>query len=53
MMTSSQVVEMSVTTSDDSPSQDHTHQDTITCYPGFKPFTVKRHSLLINGCKNN
>ena len=35
MMTSAQVVETSVTTTDNSPCQDYTHPDdhTITCYP--------------------
>ena len=35
---------MSVTTTDNSPSQDNTHQDDQTTQsrvtPGFKPFTV-------------
>ena len=44
MMTSAQVVETSVTTTDNSPSQDYTHPDDQTTLlhviPGFKPFTV-------------
>ena len=44
MMTSTQVVETSVTTTDNSPSQDYTHPDDRTTLllvtPGFKPFTV-------------
>ena len=43
MMTSAQVVETSVTTTDNSPSQDYTHPDDQTTLlhvtPGFKPFT--------------
>ena len=46
MMTSVQVVETSVTTTDNSPSQDYTHPDDQTTLlhvtPGFKPFTVKK-----------
>ena len=46
MMTSAQVVETSVTTTDNSPSQDYTHPDGQTTLlhatPGFKPFTVKQ-----------
>ena len=42
-MTSAQVVETSVTTTDNSPSQDYTHPDDQTTLlhatPGFKPFT--------------
>ena len=44
MMTSTQVVETSVTNTDNSPSQDYTHPDDQTTLlhvtPGFKPFTV-------------
>ena len=44
MMTSAQVVETSVTTTDNSPSQDYTHLDNQTTLlhvtPRFKPFTV-------------
>ena len=44
MMTSAQIVETSVTTTDNSPSQDYTHPDDQTTLsratPGFKPFTV-------------
>ena len=44
MMTSAQVVETSVTTTDNSPSQDYTHPDDQTTLlhvtPGFKPSTV-------------
>ena len=44
MMTSAQVVETSVTTTDNSRSQDYTHPDDQTTLlhvtPGFKPFTV-------------
>ena len=44
MTTSAQVVETSVTTTDNSPSQDYTHPDDQTTLlhvtPGFKPFTV-------------
>ena len=44
MMTSAQVVETSLTTTDNSPSQDYTHpDDQITLLhvnPGLKPFTV-------------
>ena len=43
MMTSAQVVETSVTSTDNSPSQDYTHPDDQTkllhVTPGFKPFT--------------
>ena len=43
-MTSAQVVETSVTITDNSPSQDYTHPDGQTTLlhvtPGFKPFTV-------------
>ena len=46
MMTSAQVVETSVTTTDNSPSQDYTHPDDQTTLlhvtPGFKPSTVLR-----------
>ena len=46
MMTSAQVVETSVTTTDNSPSQDYTHPDYQTTLlhvtPGFKPFTVRQ-----------
>ena len=46
MMTSTQVVETSVTTTDNSPSQDYTHPDYQTTLlhvtPGFKPFTVRQ-----------
>ncbi|PFX18188.1 hypothetical protein AWC38_SpisGene17451 [Stylophora pistillata] len=44
MMTSAQVVETSVTTTDNSPFQDYTHPDDQTTpshvTPGFKPFTA-------------
>ena len=44
MMTSAQVVETSVTTTDNSPSQDYNHPDDQTTLlhviPGFKSFTV-------------
>ena len=44
MMTSAQVVETSVTTTDNSPSQDYSHPNDQTTLlhvtPGFKPFTV-------------
>ena len=44
MMTSAQVVEKSVTTTDNSPSQDYTHQGDHTTLshvtPGYKLFTV-------------
>ena len=44
MMTSAQVVETSVTNTDNGPSQDYTHPDDQTTLlhvtPGFKPFTV-------------
>ena len=36
MMTSAQVVETSVTDTDNSPFQDYPHPDDVT--PGFKPF---------------
>ena len=36
MMTSAQVVETSVTVTDNSPFQDNPHPDDVT--PGFKPF---------------
>ena len=44
MMTSAQVVEMSVNVTSNSPSQDYTHPDdhSLPNYdmtPGFKPFT--------------
>ena len=46
MMISAQVVETSVTTTDNSPSQDYTHPDDQTTLlhvtPGFKPFTVRQ-----------
>ena len=46
MRTSAQVVETSVTTTDNSPSQDYAHPDDQTTLlhvtPGFKPFTVLR-----------
>ena len=46
MMTSAQVVETSVTITDNSPSQDYTHPDDQTTLlhvtPGFKPFTVRQ-----------
>ena len=45
MMTSAQVVETSVTVTDNSPFQDYPHPDDhttqSTATPGFKPFTVK------------
>ena len=47
MMTSTQVVETSVSVTSNSPSQDYTHMDdknivlcTCDMTPGFKPFTV-------------
>lgn len=42
MITSTQVVETSVTTGDNIPSLDYTHPDDQTSLstPGFKPFTV-------------
>ena len=45
-MTSAQVIEMSVSVTTNSPSQDYTHPDdhTLPAYhmtPGFKPFTKK------------
>ena len=45
MMTSAQVVEMSVNVASNSPSQDYTHPDDRTplsydMTPGFKPFTI-------------
>ena len=44
MMTSAQAGETSVTTTDNSPSQDYTHPDNQTTplhvTPRFKPFTV-------------
>ena len=44
-MNSAQVVETSVITTDNSPSQDYTHPDDQTALfhvtPGFKPFTVR------------
>ena len=44
-MTSAQVVETSVTVTDNSPFQDYPHPDDhttrSTVTPGFKPFTVK------------
>ena len=50
MMTSAQVVETSVTITDNSPSQDYTHPDDQTTLlhvtPGFKPFTVDGFSFL-------
>ena len=48
-MTSAQVVETSVTSTDNSPSQDYTHPDDQTTLlhvtPGFKPFTVRIYSI--------
>ena len=45
MMSSAQVFETSVITTDNSPSQDYTHPDDLTTplhvTPGFKPFTVE------------
>ena len=45
MMTSVQVVETSVTVTENSPFQDYPHPDDhttrSTVTPGFKPFTVK------------
>ena len=53
MITSAQVVVKSVTTTDNSPSQDYTRPDDQTTLlhvtPGFKPFTVH----LIISIKNN
>ena len=47
MMTSAQVVETSVTTTDNSPSQGYNHPDDQTTLlhvtPGFKPFTVQHY----------
>ena len=44
MMTSAQVVETSVTVTDNSPFQDYPHPNDhttrLTVTPGFKPFTV-------------
>ena len=44
MMISAQVVETSLTTTDNNPSWDYTHLDNQTTLlqvtPGFKPFTV-------------
>ena len=56
MMTSAQVVETSVTITDNSPSQDYTHPDDQTALlhvtPGFKPFTVVwRMCILMLECK--
>ena len=49
MMTSAQIVEMSVTTTDKSPSQDYTHLGDQTTLlhvtPRFKPLTVKRYQF--------
>ena len=50
MMTSTQVVEMSVTTTDNSASQDYPYlyiqsNYTITCFPRFKSFTVIPQSI--------
>ena len=49
MMTSTQVIETSVTTTDNSPSQDYTHLDDQTTLLhvtlGFKPFTVMEVKL--------
>ena len=39
MMTSAQVVEMSVTTTDNSPSQDYTHPDDQTTLLQYKQHT--------------
>ena len=48
-MTSAQVVETSVTVTDNSPFQDYPHPDDhttrSTVTPGFKPFTVKRETI--------
>ena len=53
MMTSAQVVETSVTTTDNSPCQDNTHPDdhTITCYPrvGSRVQTIYWKHLLWRG----
>ena len=51
MMTSAQVVETLVTTTDNSPSQDSTHPDDQTTplhvTPGFKPITVLKAIVLV------
>ena len=46
-MTTTQVVETSVTVNNNSPIQDYVHPDdqtqpTFEMTPGFKPFTIKR-----------
>ena len=47
----SQVVQTSVTTTDNSPSQEYTHPDDQTTLlhvtPGFKPFTVPLNTVRI------
>ena len=49
MMTSTQVIKTSVTTTDNSPFQDYTHLDDQTTLlhvtPGFKSFTVMEVKL--------
>ena len=49
MMTSAQVVETSVTVTDNSPFQDYPHPDDhttrSTVTPGFKPFTVLKSTI--------
>ena len=50
MMTSAQVVETSVTVTNNSPSRDYSHLDDQTTQttetPGFKPFTVLLKQLV-------
>ena len=50
-MTSTQVVETSVTVNDNSPFQDYPHPDNhttrSTVTPGFKPFTVKQLDIKV------
>ena len=50
-MTSAQVVEASVTTTDNSPSQDYTHQDDPTTLlhvtPRFKPCTIVQRIYIL------
>ena len=52
MMTSDQVVEMSVNVTSNSPSQDYTHPDdhnlpNYDMTPGFKPFTIIKNNIII------
>ena len=47
-MNTTQVVEKSVTVTNNSPIQDYVHRDdhtqaTYEMTPGFKPFTIKEH----------